>query len=142
MTVVTLLAPSHTALMFAVYTRRMRYYTLKMIDAFIASALTCITFAETPDESIGKNLRYSRDLRRKVELDAAAFLAFCEARNIFLNDYEMDQAGIDFIFTRNGHGCGFWDRGLEELGERLTKACKRFKECNLYVGDDKKIYIM
>ena len=135
MTVVTLLAPSHTALMFAVYTRRMRYYTLKMIDAFIASALTCITFAETPDESIGKNLRYSRDLRRKVELDAAAFLAFCEARNIFLNDYEMDQAGIDFIFTRNGHGCGFWDGDWPEvLGDELTEIAKQFGELNCYVA--------
>ncbi len=52
----------------------------------------------------------------------------------------FDYAGHDFWLTRNGHGAGFWDRGLGELGERLTKACKPFRTVDLYVGDDGKIY--
>lgn len=31
-------------------------------------------------------------------------------------------AGTDFALTRNRHGSGFWDRGLGELGHRLTVA--------------------
>jgi hypothetical protein len=35
-------------------------------------------------------------------------------------------AGHDFALTRNGHGAGFWDRGLGELGDRLTKAAHAY----------------
>lgn len=51
------------------------------------------------------------------------------------------QAGHDFWLTRNGHGAGFWDRGLEDdLGDRLSDASRKLGEVNLYVGDDGKIY--
>ena len=48
--------------------------------------------------------------------------------------------GHDFWLTRNGHGAGFWDRGLGELGEQLSDACKTFGSCDPYVGDDELIY--
>jgi hypothetical protein len=51
-----------------------------------------------------------------------------------------EQAGHDFWLTRNGHGTGFWDRGIGENGEKLTEAADAYGECNLYVGDDGKIY--
>ena len=50
-------------------------------------------------------------------------------------------AGHDFWLTRNGHGAGFWDRGLGDLGERLTALCKTYGEKDPYVGDDNKIYL-
>jgi hypothetical protein len=49
-------------------------------------------------------------------------------------------AGHDFWLTRCGHGAGFWDRGLGEVGDTLTKACKAFGNVDLYVGDDGFIY--
>lgn len=55
-----------------------------------------------------------------------------------------DYAGHDLWLTRNGHGAGFWDRGLDELGKRLASYCgwgTEFGEVNLYLGDDLKIYI-
>jgi hypothetical protein len=56
-------------------------------------------------------------------------------------DYSVEEcAGHDFWFTRNHHGVGFWDRGLGELGDRLTKAAHVYGEVNLYPGDDGKIY--
>lgn len=51
-----------------------------------------------------------------------------------------EQAGHDFWLTRCGHGAGFWDRDLDEIGEKLTKACDAFGNVDLYVGDDGKIY--
>jgi hypothetical protein len=39
-------------------------------------------------------------------------------------DLEPEQVGHDFWLTRNGHGAGFWDRGLGDVGERLTTAAK------------------
>lgn len=37
-----------------------------------------------------------------------------------------EASGHDLWLTQAGHGCGFWDRGLGELGERLTDAAKLF----------------
>lgn len=49
-------------------------------------------------------------------------------------------AGHDFWLTRNGHGTGFWDRGLGKLGDELTAQAKAFGSVDLYIGDDGKIY--
>lgn len=43
-----------------------------------------------------------------------------------LRNLDAGQAGHDFALTRNGHGAGFWDRGLGEVGERLTAASKPY----------------
>lgn len=51
-----------------------------------------------------------------------------------------EQIGHDFWLTRNGHGAGFWDHGLGEVGDTLTAACKPYGNVDLYVGDDGKIY--
>ena len=53
-----------------------------------------------------------------------------------------EDAGHDFLLTRNGHGCGFFEipDWEEQIGERLTDAAHKFGEFNLYVGDDGLIY--
>lgn len=61
--------------------------------------------------------------------------AFAEANETDLEQWSDEQAGHDFWLTRNGHGAGFWDRGLGEPGERLTKAAHVYGEVNLYVRD-------
>lgn len=43
-----------------------------------------------------------------------------------------DQIGHDLWLTRNGHGAGFWDRGLGQTGEELTAMCKPYGEAHLY----------
>lgn len=50
-------------------------------------------------------------------------------------------AGHDFWLTRNHHGAGYFDRGLGAVGDRLTEACKAYRELDLYVTDDQKIDI-
>lgn len=54
---------------------------------------------------------------------------------------DAGQAGHDFWLTRNGHGAGFWDRGLGDLGDRLTAACRAYGESDPYVGDDGRVYL-
>ena len=56
-------------------------------------------------------------------------------------DYDAAAAGRDFWYTRNGHGVGFWDRGLGELGDRLSTGAKAFREIDAYLGDDGKVYL-
>lgn len=60
------------------------------------------------------------------------------------NGGAWEQAGHDFWLTRNGHGCGFWDRGLGEWpadGQLLSENSKPYGSSYLYVGDDGKVYL-
>lgn len=50
------------------------------------------------------------------------------------------RAGHDFWLTRCGHGTGFWDRGLGDLGYRLDDAASVYAGVDLYPGDDGRIY--
>lgn len=50
--------------------------------------------------------------------------------------FDESHAGYDFWLTRAGHGAGFWDRGLDELGDRLTSMADPYGSIDLYVGDD------
>lgn len=50
-------------------------------------------------------------------------------------------AGHNFWLTRNGHGSGFWDRGLGEAGDRLSEAARKVGERYVYVGDDGQLWI-
>jgi hypothetical protein len=64
-------------------------------------------------------------------------------------NYDADRAGNDFWFTRNGHGVGFWERGLGEIGDALTNACgwksrdsaNQFPGRDSYIGDDGQVYL-
>jgi hypothetical protein len=73
--------------------------------------------------------------------DVADFVQTIEDANIDWSDVlTEEQFGHDFWLTRNGHGAGFWDRGLGDIGDKLTEHCKAFGAVDLYVGDDGKIY--
>jgi hypothetical protein len=49
-------------------------------------------------------------------------------------------AGRDFWLTRCGHGVGFRDRNLGDVGDRLTEAAKAFGQLDLEIGDDNLVY--
>lgn len=51
--------------------------------------------------------------------------------------YDFAQAGHDFALTRNGHGAGFWDRGLGDVGDQLTALAKPYGECTWMADTDK-----
>ena len=55
--------------------------------------------------------------------------------------YSESSGGIDFWLTRNGHGAGFWDRGLGAVGDELTAMAKPYGSCDLYKGDNGKLYL-
>lgn len=50
------------------------------------------------------------------------------------------KAGHDYWLTRNRHGAGFWDRGLGEVGKRLTAAAHATGGRDLYIGDDNLVH--
>ena len=54
--------------------------------------------------------------------------------------YTWEQAGHDFWLTRCGHGAGFWDRGLGDVGDRLSEAASLCGNIDPYIGDDGLVY--
>lgn len=60
---------------------------------------------------------------------------FLNANREDLAGMDPGQAGHDFWLTRHHHGAGFWDRGLGDLGDRLTKAAHPYGDFSLWVDD-------
>jgi hypothetical protein len=60
---------------------------------------------------------------------------FLEKAGNLLDELTEEQIGHDFWLTRNGHGAGFWDRGLGEVGKKLTDICKEFKGLNVFAPE-------
>ncbi|AXQ52453.1 hypothetical protein SEA_ERICMILLARD_223 [Mycobacterium phage EricMillard] len=64
------------------------------------------------------------ELSEVVAQHPLAVRMYLNARNVRL-DWEGSEwssaFGHDFYLTREHHGAGFWDRGLGELGEYLTR---------------------
>lgn len=76
-----------------------------------------------------------------IEHAAELLDQYAEERQFHSGGYSVwELAGHDFWLTRNGHGVGFWDRGLGELGIKLTEAAKSFGGVDLYLGDDGLVY--
>lgn len=111
------------------------------LKSYIKCALWSSLDDEEPlDESYGT-----------ADIAHCALAGMCEDVNHFietLSENGVDwkesltpkQLGHDLWLTRNGHGAGFWDRDLGELGEQLSAWAKTLGECDLYVGDDNLIY--
>lgn len=77
---------------------------------------------------------------RELYTDARAFYDDQQADlTLAAAQRSWEDCGHDYALTRNGHGTGFWDRGLGELGDRLTAACRPWGDAGL-VWDGGKIY--
>ena len=74
----------------------------------------------------------------KAEKEVKAFEE--KAESLLSDDDKAQHVGHDFWLTRNGHGAGFWD-GDYVNGEALTQLAKSFGTCDMYVGDDGKVYL-
>lgn len=71
-----------------------------------------------------------------VQYNPEDYEAYCERCGVDADE----RFGHDFFLTRNHHGAGFWDRGLDDLGNRLTKAAHTFGFADVYLGDDGFLY--
>lgn len=114
----------------------------RLFAQFHTGYVACALWASADDEGTPLDelgLELSEDAANQLRADCVDFF---NAHRDTYNDagWGDDQAGHDFWLTRNGHGAGFWDRGLGEVGKMLTRDAKAYGSCDLYVGDDGKIY--
>ncbi len=119
---------------------------MSLISEFISHYTAALLFYGRDEEDESDELSaddLSEDARIEIERDCRMFMA----QNAALMEqavevYGIDHAAQDFYLTRCGHGAGYWDGDLpEELGEKLTKACKEFGQVNPYRGDDGLLYL-
>lgn len=116
-------------------------------DEFVQAYIECALWSslDNADESGGEPLDRNYDTddmtracKKQMRADCDDFVALCEREGQTWDyqgnrEYTDDErAGHDFWLTRNGHGSGFWDRGLTN-GDELTKLAKSFGEVDLYV---------
>lgn len=99
------------------------------------------------DDELPKDLTVSDLSQDAIDEIVADCRVFQEAHKADLEGayrtgYDEHRAGVDFWLTRNHHGAGFWDRGLGDVGARLTTSAHTYGSRDAYQGDDKLLYLM
>ena len=106
-------------------------------QAYYDCAIWSSVHEELPLEDVEFSL--APDFHESFKQDV---IGFCDTNRVSLEASGLTdlQIGHDFWLTRNHHGAGFWDRGIDEIGERLTEAAQIYPKIDLYIGDDGNLY--
>jgi hypothetical protein len=108
------------------------------LDAFTRAYVHAAAFTQDPESGQGE---YPEPAIEDIDTTFLAQAIFdCDR---FQAEHAIDiaedsaHAGRDFWYTRNGHGCGFWDGDWPEpAGEQLTDAAHRYGEVYAQVFAD------
>ena len=111
-------------------------HTPHNLDAFTRGYLDAAEWLLDDETDRSKIRGWMKEAITRAKKDCAAFQSDNAAlldqyREAYKpkGDYDVDEcAGHDFYLTRCGHGTGFWDRGLGDLGDKLADAARRCGE--------------
>lgn len=118
-------------------------------EQFLQGLLACMLWSSTNDKEghldddfsiadIHPSTSASLAARCNQFIDAnAADLAWATSQP----GYDFAHAGHDLMLSANGHGSGYFDRDLGEVGERLQKAAQQAGPIEAYAGDDGKVHV-
>lgn len=106
------------------------------LTTFEHAYMVCLLWSQV-DATTGENFpghsegpdAFTPEARRTLAWEALDFIAANEAD---LAEIDPESAGHDFALTRAGHGTGFWDRGLGEVGQRLSDASSVYGDVDLW----------
>lgn len=127
-----------------------------MLESFLRAYIECALWSSTDDDgepydAYASAADLAPETRERMLKDCYAFISqhgpLLTSENYRKTSADdpvsiIQQAGYDFWLNRNGHGAGFWDGDWEtEVGETLDQASHAFGECDLYTGDDGKLYL-
>lgn len=120
-------------------------HTPNKLDPVVRGFLDCAEWLLDEEVDRDKINGWSEEAITQAKSDCADFESLIGDDAIeFMSAprFNGESLGHDFFLTRNHHGAGFWDRGLGNLGERLTKAAHTFGSIDAYLGDDGFLYFM
>jgi hypothetical protein len=117
---------------------------MRDLDTFTLAYIEAALWSSTDDAGEPLDANYSwtdlapEALQRMMD-DCAKF----QAEHGELIGAPLREAGHCFWLSRNGHGSGFFDSGFwdDDTREKLQDIARAWRECNLYVGDDGKLYL-
>ena len=112
------------------------------IDTVLHHYIVCALWSSTDDDGDPLDHYDIEDIDPDtLEAMRADVIDFLEDNREILEESGLsdDIIGDDFWLTRNRHGAGFWDRGLGEIGQKLTNVCHFYGEIDLYVSDNGKV---
>jgi len=129
--------------------------TKEQFDEFVRGYITAALWSTHGDDGEFLDQDYDRDdLTETAKIKMRAHCQdFVDAQETDLLAYAVemehvrhrgqgtawDHAGHDFWFTAGGHGAGFWDRGLGDLGDRLSEAAGNYNNPHLFVTEEDQI---
>ena len=111
----------------------------KIVSTVVAAYLEAVVFTES---DVLSDAEFSPIAIFRAWETCADFLAQSAG---LLEEYvcagrTWDSFGHDIWLTLNGHGAGFWDRGLGSLGSKLSDIAKHMGGADAYAGDDGLVY--
>lgn len=120
-------------------------YMIEFLDQYIRTMMWSSNDNSTPSGGEPFDRNYSAsdlapETLKRMSDDCVAFVG--KAGEMLDENSDSSQGAHDFWLTRNHHGAGFWDGDWPINGEALTTISHEFGECDPYLGDDGKIYLM
>lgn len=114
------------------------------LTGYLDCAAFCNVVTDRPSDRLSAD-ELPADFRAQAERECAAFLdahaddlaSYCEEVGDWHGGPDsrgrttytaMECAGHDLAYSRNGHGTGYWDRGLGDLGTCLANAARAMGE--------------
>jgi len=109
-------------------------------DAFIAAFFEALFWSEGEAFYDLSYTDLEDDDAKELISDCLGFLS--EASTLLAKtSLTFESAGHDFLLTRNGHGAGFWDRGLGDIGDKLTDMAHNYGTVGLDIVEDGQVYV-
>lgn len=120
----------------------MSYSTRDQIDAAYDALIECALWSSSaygptdqddpiPCDELHDESDIDDAILAELRADVRAYIEDNEA-DLEASGLTAEQIGHDFWLTREGHGAGFWDRGLPtDLGRRLTDAARVYGSVEL-----------
>lgn len=121
------------------------------LEAFISGYVEALLFAESAIDQDGETVEslagydLSPTAMDAARQDCARFLdtagrlikqAIEESQ-----DYDYIQAGRDLWFTRQGHGVGYWDRDLGDVGDTLSRIARKWGERYISINENNQLEV-
>ena len=110
------------------------------IDTVLQHYIIAALWSGCDDDGVPLDINYTKsdihiDTLNQMRSDCIEFI---HDAGTLLEESRLSSAqiGHDFWLTRNGHGSGFWDKGLGKIGDDLTDICIKYGTIDLYTAND------